>query len=310
MTTPTLAIMAAGIGSRYGGFKQIDPVGPCGETLIDYAVYDAIAAGFEKIVFIISPEIEEDIQEWIGENLNGRCETVCVHQKLTTLPPQQTLPPNRKKPWGTAHALLCAQDVIDSPFAVINADDFYGRDAYQKSFNFLYGDKQDNTPDFCLIGYILANTLTDYGHVARGVCQVAPDQTLQSVVEYTKIAKFGQEVKFTENGELWQEVASDTIVSMNMWGFSPLIFEQLNTQFAQFFNQNTARLETVEYFLPHVVSTMIQKDLAQVQVISTNEKWFGMTYQEDKIRVQQALNQLAHKNVYPHGLWAAQPDFA
>lgn len=303
MTTPTLAIMAAGIGSRYGGFKQIDPVGPCGETLIDYAVYDAIAAGFEKIVFIISPEIEEDIQEWIGENLNGRCETVCVHQKLTTLPPQQTLPPNRKKPWGTAHALLCAQDVIDSPFAVINADDFYGRDAYQKVFNFLYTNQNIASTNFCLIGYILENTLTEHGHVARGVCQVTPDQTLQSVTEYTKIAKFGQEIKYTKDNAVWQEIAKDTIVSMNLWGFSPLIFEQINAQFVQFFAQHTNDIETAEYFLPNVVSAMIESKIAHVKVIHTNEKWFGMTYYEDKAYVQHALQKFTARNLYPKGLW-------
>lgn len=303
MTTPTLAIMAAGIGSRYGGFKQIDPVGPCGETLIDYAVYDAIAAGFEKIVFIISPEIEEGVQEWIKENLNGRCEAICVHQKLTTLPPQQTLPPNRKKPWGTAHAILCAQDVIDSPFAVINADDFYGRDAYQKIFDFLYTNQNSASTDFCLIGYILENTLTEHGHVARGVCQVTPNQTLQSVTEYTKIAKFGQEVKYTKDGDVWQGIAKDTIVSMNLWGFSPLIFEQLNIQFVQFLTQHTDDIETVEYFLPHVVSTMIKSEMANVKVVPTDEKWFGMTYYKDKTHVQQTLQQLTESGFYPKGLW-------
>ena len=303
-TTPTLAIMAAGIGSRYGGFKQIDPVGPGGETLLDYAVYDAIAAGFEKVVFIISPEIEDDVEEWIAQNLNGRCQTVCVHQKLTNLPPQQPLPPTRKKPWGTAHALLCAQEVIDSPFAVINADDFYGRDAYQKLFNFLYPKKPTGDAEFCLIGYVLANALTDYGHVARGVCQVAPNHTLKSVTEYTKIVKFGDEIKFTKDGEQWQAIAGDTIVSMNTWGFSPLIFEQLNSQFAQFLAQNANNLDTVEYFLPHVVSNMIQQKRVQVQVIPTHEKWFGMTYHKDKAHVQQALNQLVQRGVYPPRLWA------
>ena len=303
MTTPTLAIMAAGIGSRYGGFKQIDSVGPCGETLIDYAVYDALAAGFEKIVFIISPEIEDEIQEWITQNLNGRCATVCVNQELNKFAPQQAIPPTRKKPWGTAHALLCAQDVIDAPFAVINADDFYGRKAYQKIFSFLYGESSQ-TADFCLVGYGLANALTDYGHVSRGVCAIAPDQTLQSVTEFTKIAKFGQKIKFTDDGETWQDIAKETIVSMNIWGFTPLIFEQLNAQFAQFLTQHADNLEKVEYFLPDVVSTMIQLELVNVHVLPTNEKWFGMTYKKDKVQVQQALNQLTEQAIYPQGLWS------
>jgi len=303
MITPTLAIMAAGIGSRYGGFKQIDSVGPCGETLNDFAVYDALAAGFEKIVFIIAPEIEAELQEWIDKNLSGRCETICVHQELTRLPPQQTLPSTRIKPWGTAHALLCAQDAINSPFAVINADDFYGREAYQKLFHYLYENDQDHSPEFCLIGYILGNTLTDYGHVARGVCQVEPDQTLRSVVEYTKIARFGAEARFTDDGQLWSNIANDTIVSMNMWGFSTRIFEQLNSQFVSFLNQNRDQLDSVEYFLPDVVRNMIQQELAQVQVIPIDERWFGMTYQEDKVHVQQALSQLTERGIYPKDLW-------
>lgn len=303
MTTPTLAIMAAGIGSRYGGFKQIDPVGPGGETLVDFAVYDALAAGFEKIVFIIAPDIEDELQEWINKNLNDRCQAVTVFQELTRLPPQQAISPTRKKPWGTAHALLCAQDAIDSPFAVINADDFYGREAYQKLFHFLYEKDQDRSPEFCLIGYVLGNTLTDYGHVARGVCQVNPDQTLRSVVEYRKIARFGSEARFSEDGENWLNIANDTIVSMNMWGFSPRIFEQLNRQFIPFLNKNKDQLNSAEYFLPDVVRNMIQQELARVQVIPTDERWFGMTYQEDKVHVQQALSTLTERGIYPKGLW-------
>ena len=306
MTKPTLIIMAAGVGSRYGGLKQIDPIGPNGEIIIDYSVYDALRAGFGKVVFVIKKDIEETFREKVGRAIEKQCETSYVFQRLDDVPAGFAVPPDRKKPWGTAHATLSCKNVVDSPFAVLNADDFYGRSSFQILCDYLNGAQdRDTVYDYCMVGYRLENTLTEHGYVARGVCSVDQEGYLEEIHERTHIEKFGAGAKYTEDGAHWIELPQGSIVSMNMWGFTLSLFSELEAQFPLFLRQNSDAVGAVkaEYFLPEAVGALIKQRKAAVKVLPTSEKWLGVTYQQDKPTVKQAIRDLIRRGIYPENLW-------
>jgi bifunctional N-acetylglucosamine-1-phosphate-uridyltransferase/glucosamine-1-phosphate-acetyltransferase GlmU-like protein len=305
MTEPVLVIMAAGMGSRYGGLKQIDPVDDQGNLIIDFSIYDAISAGFKKIIFIIKKEIEHDFKEMIGNRIANYVKVEYVYQELNRLPKGYEVPADRKKPWGTGHAILCCMDQIDGPFAVINADDYYGKEAFQLIYDSLTATQDDTCYRYAMVGYTLENTLTDHGHVARGVCEIAADGTLQSIQERTHIEKRGKEAAYTEDdGKTWATIPKESTVSMNMWGFTNSILAELNNRFQNFLDHEAVNnpLKS-EYFLPTVVSDLLKEDKATVKVLSSKDKWFGVTYKEDKETVVNAIKEFKKKGIYPEQLW-------
>lgn len=284
----TLVVMAAGMGSRFGGLKQIEPVGPGGQAIIDFSVYDAKAAGFNKVVFIIKHEIEKDFKEIVGQRIEKLIDVDYAFQELDMLPDGFTCPEDRQKPWGTAHAIYCARDKVDTPFAVINADDYYGKSAYQKMYYHL--KKQQG--DFCMVGFRLKNTLTENGTVSRGICKVE-DGVLKAVDERTKIL----DCKYTEDDENWVELPRDCIVSMNMWGFTPEIFKYIENDLKEFFAEKI-NVPKVEYYLPTAVSNVINRGQKDVSVLVAEDRWYGVTYKEDKAGVVSALNEKIEKGEY------------
>jgi len=298
MTKPTLLVLAAGIGSRYGGLKQIDPIGPGGETIIDYSVFDALRAGFGKLVFVIRRVIEEQFKQHIGSRFERRVAVEYVFQELDKLPPGFSLPSNRRKPWGTAHALLMGADVIREPFAAINADDFYG----MNSFQLLSRHLASGSPDYSMVGFVLKNTLSEFGSVARGVCQTTADDYLQSVVELTHIERNGNAAKHTDASGRVHPLTGEEVVSLNLWGFTPGIFEHLQRELVSFLNQR-GQDEKAEFFIPSVVNTLIGTGLARLRVLRTPDSWFGVTYREDRPRVIQSVRQLIQRGDYPERLW-------
>ena len=303
MNKPQLVVMAAGIGSRYGGLKQVDPIGPSGELVIDYSIYDGIKAGFAKIIFVISREIEEEFRERIGKTIEKHVDTAYVIQDLEDLPQGFKVPANRGKPWGTAHAALCARNEADQPFGVINADDFYGQESFKVLAEFLkQAEDIENIYQYCMIGFTLWNTLSDYGHVARGICTKTDDGYVDDIVERIRIEKFEDQVKFTEDGKTWVEVPKDAVVSMNTWGFTPSIFKELETRFITFL-EGRINDPKAEFFIPTVVNELIQEGKARVKICPTNEAWFGMTYREDKERAVHEIGKLIEKGIYPENLW-------
>ena len=304
MAEATLVVMAAGIGSRYGGLKQIDPVGPGGEIIIDYSVFDARRAGFDKVVFIIRKEIEAAFREKVGATIEQQIETAYAFQELDMLPDGYTLPEGRTKPWGTGHALLCAADVIDGPFAAINADDFYGPTSFAVLADYLKQARDANgVYDWSMVGFILSNTLSEHGHVARGVCTVA-DHQLVDIVERTKIQPFADGIKFSEDdGATWTPLDSQTFVSMNMWGFTRGYLDELAAGFGTFLDTQM-QLPKSEYLLPTVVSELLQQQRAAVKVLPCHEKWLGVTYQADKPSVVAAIRERVEAGEYPERLWA------
>lgn len=304
MNDPQLVIMSAGIGSRYGGLKQIDPIGPSGEIIIDYSLFDAIKAGFRRIVFIISKRIEESFKEKIGSVVEQKAEVKYVLQETDNVPEGFRVPARREKPWGTAHALLCARDTIDAPTAVINADDFYGAESFRILYDFLKKREDDNgVYDFCVVGYTLENTLTDHGHVARGICSVTTEGYLSEVIERTKIQKFSDGPKYTEDNENWIPISQGSIVSMNMWGFTTGYYSELESRFSKFLEKNGEDLKA-EFFIPTDVNDLLVENKATVKVLSTPDKWFGVTYKEDKPVVKKAILELTQKGYYPENLWS------
>jgi len=300
---PQLVIMAAGIGSRYGGLKQVDPVGPCDEIIIDYSIYDALRAGFGKIIFIIRRDIESVFRDKIGRHIEAHADVAYAFQELDNLPDGFQVPADRTKPWGTAHAVLCAQNEISAPFAVVNADDFYGAGAFQTLADYLvHVEEAPHSNTFCMVGYKLANTLTEHGHVARGVCTAGDDGILIEITERTKIQKFEDGIKYTENDETWTALPGASLVSMNMWGFTASYLLEVKNRFPHFLNQNLDNPKS-EFFVPTVVNELIQEEKAVVKVLPTNEKWFGVTYLEDKPMVKSAIRDLITNDVYPENLW-------
>ena len=304
MLRPTLVVMAAGMGSRYGGLKQIDPVGSSGEIIIDYSIHDALIAGFSKVVFIITKEIEEAFRERIGYRIEKLVDTEYVFQSVEDVPASFEVPQDRKKPWGTAHAVMSCRNVVNTPFAVINADDFYGQSSFQILYNFLSKvDFQSDIYQYCMVGFKLENTLTEHGHVARGVCTVDIDGYLQGINERTKIQKCNDGAKYTEDGEAWVAIPEGSTVSMNTWGFAPSIFKELDVRFLYFLKSSRDNIQKAEYFLPTVVDNLILEDKACVKVLPSHERWYGVTYQQDKPIVKQAINDLILKGIYPEKLW-------
>ena len=305
MKKPVLVIMAAGMGSRYGGLKQIDPVDKEGDIIIDFSVYDAREAGFEKVVFIIKKENEADFKEAVGNRIAQVMEVAYVYQNLHNLPDGYEVPDGRVKPWGTAHAVLCCKDVIDGPFAVINADDYYGRNAFRKIYDYLVTHEDDGKYRYAMVGYHLENTLTENGYVSRGVCEMNADGELLSVTERTHIEKRGDGAAYTEDdGATWISLPEHTIVSMNMWGFSAGFLKEIENGFGAFLEQGLRENpQKCEYYLPAVVSSLLASDKATVQVLATTEKWYGVTYREDKPVVEQAIRDFKKAGLYPEHLW-------
>jgi len=304
MLKPTLIVLAAGIGSRYGGLKQIDPVGPNGEIILDYSIYDALEAGFGQVVFVLSAAIEEAFRDRVGRTIEGHCETTYVIQELEDLPQGFAVPPGRQKPWGTAHATWACRNAVSTPFAVINADDFYGRSAYEALSKHL-GNAQDRdgVSDYCMVGYMLENTLTEHGHVARGVCTVDQDGYLVEIHERTRIEKFGQVTRYTEDGENWVKIPLASPVSMNAWGFTPSLFYELEPTFHHFLLENRDNIQKAEFLLPEVVGELLQEGRVTVKVLPADNRWFGVTYQQDMPWVKQQVRNLIRRGVYPEVLW-------
>ncbi|MGD0800336.1 MAG: sugar phosphate nucleotidyltransferase [Terracidiphilus sp.] len=298
MTSPTLLVLAAGMGSRYGGLKQIEPVGPSGETIIDYSIYDALRAGFGKLVFVIRKEIEEPFKEIVGRRFEKRVAVDYVFQELDKLPPEFSVPAGRTKPWGTTHAILMAAGAINEPFAVINADDFYGAEGYRE----LARQLQSGATDYAMVGFVLRNTLSDFGSVARGVCQVSGDGFLQGVVELTKIERDGVCAKNTDASGQVTKLTGDEVVSMNMWGFTPHIFAKLQADFQDFLEANSSNLRA-ECFIPSTVNELILTGEARIKVLRANDTWFGVTYREDHPRVVDSISRLIRDGAYPKQLW-------
>lgn len=284
----TLVVMAAGMGSRFGGLKQIEPVGPGGQAIIDFSVYDAKAAGFNKVVFIIKHEIEKDFKEIVGSRIEKMIDVDYAFQEVDMLPQGFTCPADRVKPWGTAHAIYCARDKVNTPFAVINADDYYGKSAYQKMYNHL----KEQKGDFCMVGFRLQNTLTENGTVSRGICEVE-NGVLKAVTERTKIL----DCKYTEDDVNWVDLAPDCIVSMNMWGFTPEVFNYIENDLKEFFAEKI-NVPKVEYYLPTVVSNVINRGQKSVAVLVAEDRWYGVTYKEDKAGVVDALNEKINNGEY------------
>ncbi len=303
---PTLIVMAAGLGSRYGGIKQIEPVGPYEATLLDYAVYDALRAGFGRVVFVINQAIEEAFRARFGVTIGQHCEVAYVIQRLDDVPPGFSVPAERRKPWGTGQAVLSCRHAVEGPFAVINADDFYGQAAFEALADYLaHAEDKAGVYDYCMVGYVLENTITEHGHVSRGVCTVDENNYLVHIREYIHIERRGASIVYTEDGETWSEISPRATVSMNMWGFTPSLFSELERRFPLFLQENAPNLQKAEFFLPNVVGDLVQEHKARVKVLNSDAQWFGVTYKEDRLRVQQAIRVQIAAGVYPERLWAA-----
>ena len=307
MEKPILVVMAAGMGSRYGGLKQIDPVGSQGEAILDYSLFDAHEAGFETAVIIIKEAIKKDFMDTVGARLQkAPMEIRYAYQELDKLPQGYTVPEGRTKPWGTCHAVVCAREAIGSaPFAVINADDYYGKAAFREIYNYLSAHGDDDKYRYCMVGYELGKTVTDNGSVARGVCQVNEQGYLESVVERTKIEKCEGGIRFTEDdGKTWTPLGDKTTVSMNMWGFTPSFAAESQARFPAFLDKALEENPMKgEYFLPSTVSALLAEDKATVKMLYSPDKWYGVTYAADKPVVVEALRTMTALGMYPDGLW-------
>ena len=304
MKKPVLVVMAAGMGSRYGGLKQIDPVGNCGEAMLDYSLFDAKEAGFETAVIIIKEAIKKDFMETVGKRLE-KCplEIRYAYQEMDKIPAGYSIPEGRTKPLGTGHAILCAKDEIgDAPFVAINADDYYGKSAYRVIYNYLCNAQEG---DHCMVGYMLGNTVTDNGSVARGACAVNADRKLTDIEELLKIEKYEGGIRFTrDDGATWQDIDANTVVSLNMWGFAPGFLEELAEQFPAFLEEQVpANPAKAEFLLPRCVDVMIKANRGSITVLESPDKWYGVTYAADKPKVVAALRELGNQGKYPYSLW-------
>lgn len=299
---PTLLVMAAGMGSRYGGLKQIDAMGPSGETILDYSVFDAIRAGFGKVVFIIRPDFEKDFRERIGYKFAGKIDVAYAFQTIDKLPVGFNVPAGREKPWGTTHAILCARGVVETPFAVINADDFYGQDSYAVLAQKLISTA-NNDPHYCMVGFTLKNTLSEHGTVARGVCRTNDKGYLTDIQELLKIAKTVKGAENIADDGIITPLSGDEPVSMNMWGFTPSIYPQLEKLFKEFLTHKGQEMKS-ECYIPLSLGEIVKQGRADCAVLRTNSTWFGVTYREDKPVVQASILQLVQQGSYPINLWA------
>jgi UTP-glucose-1-phosphate uridylyltransferase len=296
----TLVIMAAGMASRYGSMKQIQQFGPSGETIMDYSIYDAIKAGFQKVVFIIREDFAEEFKDIFEPKLKGKIETEYVFQEMDKYMEDQEIPADRVKPWGTSHAILCASEAVNEPFAVINADDFYGSDAFKKAFNFLQNECKEDV--YAIIGYELAKTLSEHGSVSRGVCEIDAGNNLVAINERLKIYRENGEIIYEDPNGDKHHLPEDAKASMNFWCFHPSIFSFLQAGFKTFLNENIGNLKA-EYLIPFSADQFIKKELGVIKVIPTSSQWFGVTYKEDAPVVQKSLNELVQRGEYPKSLW-------
>lgn len=305
MKEPTLIIMAAGMGSRYGGLKQIDPISDTGEIILDFSLYDAMMAGFKRAIFVIKEEMEADFRNLIDERAGKYLEVQYAFQKLDDLPKGYEVPEGRQKPWGTAHAVLSCRHLIDGPFAVINADDYYGASGFQTIYDYLISHEDGEKYAYCMVGFQLENTITENGHVARGVCEIGPDGNLTQVTERTKIMRRDGEIAFSEDdGKTWTALKEDTVVSMNFWGFTKSMMQEMEAGFPSFLDwaleENPLK---GEYFLPGVADRLVKENRAEVKVLKSRDKWYGVTYREDREGVVAALQSMKDKGLYPEKLW-------
>ena len=298
----TLVILAAGMGSRYGGLKQIDPITDHGEFIIDFSIFDAVKAGFDKVVFIIKKENYEAFRDTVGARVEPYIKVEYAFQALHDLPEGFSVPEGREKPWGTSHALLCAEPYVKDNFAVINADDFYGRDAFVKLADHLKAIDEAST-NYCMIGYILRNTLTENGTVSRGRCETDDNGMLSSITELTKIRTAGNDAQYLGDDGEWLSLSGDTVVSMNCWGLTPAIFKRLREGFVKFLSSEKGSEMKSEYYLPGAVDEMMKAGECDVKVYSTTASWYGVTYSEDKEGVKNSLRSLMDNGEYPHKLW-------
>lgn len=299
MANLTLLVLAAGMGSRYGGLKQIDPVGPCGETIMDYSIFDARRAGFKKVIFVIRKEIEQQFKEIIGSRYEKRIAVDYVFQELGKLLPGFVLPPGRTKPWGTTHAILMAAGAIHEPFAVINADDFYGADGYRA----LARQLNSESSDFAMVAYILRNTLSEFGSVARGVCHVDESGYLLDIVEMKCIERDKAHARNIDENGNETKLSGDEVVSMNMWGFTPKVFDQLHKRFRIFLQKHGSELKA-ECYVPTTVNELIAEEQVRVRVLRTSDSWFGVTYREDRLHAIESVRRLIEGGYYPKSLWS------
>ena len=305
MNDPTLVILAAGLSSRYGSLKQIDPVGPCGEFIIDYSVYDALRAGFKRVVFLIAPDMRRDFEEAIGRRVSGSVETVYAYQSLDRcLPEGFAVPEGRVRPWGTSHALLCCREALDGPFAMINADDFYGAGAYRLMYDFLRGvDTAARPMRFAMVGYRLGNTVTDSGRVCRGACRTSGGR-LDYIRELTYVVKTPSGPAYsTDGGATLTPLAADTTVSMNFWGFTPALLDEIERRFPDFLAHGLDENPQAEMLVPNLVGRLLGEGLCTVDVMRSDDVWHGMTYREDKPEVVAAIRALIEAGEYPERLW-------
>lgn len=306
MQKPVLVVLAAGMGSRYGGLKQIDPVGGYGQSIIDYSLYDARRAGFETVIFVIKREMEAEFRQAVGDRVSRGLDVQYAFQALDDLPAGYAVPLERKKPWGTTHAVLAARDLIQGPFAVINADDYYGPEAFRIIYEYL--TCHEDEPDcyqYAMVGYHVGNTVTEHGSVARGVCDVDGDGFLKHIVERTCIEKDGANARFSPDGGLtWEPLPASTPVSMNFWGFQHSLLTEAQERFSYFLNRILAENpEKGEFFLPLLIADLLERKKARVRVLPCPEKWFGVTYREDKPLVVEALREKTAAGQYPEELW-------
>ena len=303
---PVLVVLAAGMGSRYGGLKQIDPVGSQGEAILDYSLFDAYEAGFETAVIIIKEAIRKDFMETAGKRLE-KCpmEIRYAYQELDKLPEGFAVPEGRTKPWGTSHAVLCAAEAIgDAPFAVINADDYYGKSTFKVVYEALCNAKDGAVYDYCMVGYRLGNTVTEHGSVARGVCCTDAAGNLTTIAERTRIEKHPEGIYYTEDGQVWEELPEDTVVSMNLWGYTPSFLREVRERFPKFLEKAMIENpEKAEFYLPLAVEQLLCEGKARVKVLSSPDKWYGVTYAADKPAVVAALKEKTQQGLYPDGLW-------
>lgn len=306
MKKTALVIMAAGIGSRFGGgIKQLEPVGPGGEIIMDYSIHDALEAGFDRIIFVIRRDLEKDFKEVIGNRIEKIAPVSYAFQEMDDIPEGFTVPEGRKKPWGTGQAVLSIRDLIEEPFVVINADDYYGKEAFRKLHDYMVNQMEEDAPvyDICMAGFILANTLSDNGSVTRGVCEVREDGTLKQVRETYNIIKTAEGIQATDKGGTPVSVREDQPVSMNMWGLSPTFVKELEKGFPAFLSQLKEGDLTAEYLLPTIIDQMIRENRARVTMLETRDHWFGVTYKEDKATVTESICRLVSQGVYPEKLF-------
>ncbi len=307
MKEPVLVILAAGMGSRFGGLKQITPIGDDGEMILDFSLYDAYRAGFKKVKFIIKEENQEDFERLIGRKIRPFLEVGYIHQKLETCVCDGCVPEGRIKPWGTGHAVLCCRGEVEEPFAVINADDYYGCEAFGRLYDFLCSAEDDTLYRYAMVGYQLGNTLTENGFVSRGVCKEDEQHRLCHVTEHTKIERRGDHAVCCQDGEE-KPLPLDAIVSMNMWAFTPSVLEELHLQFQTFLAEQVPKnpLKS-EFFLPTAIDTLIQEKKASVEILSSCDQWYGVTYQQDRAQVAQAMHRMKQEGIYPASLWERAP---